>query len=367
LLDRFDIRGYVLPHNLFCLDECHLPVTICRFPDAFLFRGRSLLNAWRTRIRKERYPMPGVEAIVRRSAIVHTFEAWYTYTVQAARACKKYAVPLVITHWDTLPYSQTAESQQRAEIDFALQVAAKILATTEAARQVLLDEGVPSDKIELRSMGVDSRRFCPGDRPSELTEQLGIGAEDFVYLFLGRLAQDKGIRELLHAFHGLCRGAGSSRLKLLLVGKGPERDWILTRAASWGIQDRILVAAPVPYRLIHLWHRLGDVFVFPSIPSATVQEQFGYALVEAMCTGRAVITTSTGGIPEVVGEAARLVSPGDIEGLRNAMRELRDNALERERLGSLARNRAVELYSSTVVAEHISRLYLELLGKDETR
>jgi glycosyltransferase involved in cell wall biosynthesis len=150
------------------------------------------------------------------------------------------------------------------------------------------------------------------------------------------------------------------------VGQGLERKWILEQAVSWGLQERILVAEPVPYRLVHLWHRLGDVFVFPSIPSATVQEQFGYALVEAMCSGRAIITTPTGGIPEVIGEAACLVSAGNIEELMNAMRAMRENAAERERLGLLARKRAVQLYSSTVVAEHISRLYLELLEKGET-
>lgn len=360
LLDRFDIRAYVLPQNRFDLSGCRLPVEVCYFPDAWR-GGRSLINAWRTRILKQRYPMPGVARIAASAQIVHTFEAWYTYTQQAARACRAAGVPLVITHWDTLPYSQSVDQRARDEIDETLHAASKVVATTAAARSALLLEHVPEEKIIVQGMGVDTTRFSPGERSPALARRLGIGDRDFVYLFLGRLAPEKGIRDLVGAFYRVSQERTLPSSKLLLVGHGPEEEWVRRQAASWGLQERLLLAPPVAYAEVHLWHRLGDLFVFPSVPSERAQEQFGYALVEAMSSGQPVITTNTGGIPEVVGNCACRVAPGDVDALAAAMIELRRNEGERRRLASLARQRALERYSSMVVAERLGRIYDDLL------
>src|SRR4051812_6838042 len=74
LLDRFDIRAYVLPQNSFDLSSTRIPVHVCRFPDAVA--GKSIVNAFRSRVLAQKYPMPGVDAIVRAVDVVHTFEAW---------------------------------------------------------------------------------------------------------------------------------------------------------------------------------------------------------------------------------------------------------------------------------------------------
>src|SRR5688572_7017943 len=113
LMDRFDIRAYVLPQNRFDLNGCPLPVTVCQFPDARWFGGRSVINAWRSRVRGERYPMPGLGNIIAHSDIVHTFEAWNAYTRQAATICARHGVPLVVTHWDTQPYEGRVDSSLR--------------------------------------------------------------------------------------------------------------------------------------------------------------------------------------------------------------------------------------------------------------
>ncbi|HEV8130585.1 MAG TPA: glycosyltransferase family 4 protein [Acidobacteriota bacterium] len=360
LLDRFDLHAYILPQNRFALDDCRLPITVCRYPDAWLFAGRSLLNSWRTRVLGERYPMPGVRGIVRKSDVVHTFEGWYSYTRQAARACRQYHVPLVVTHWDTIPYQGKLDPNLRREIAETYRIAARILATSDAARDALLKDGIAENKIEIQPMGVDVDRFSPGDADQELKERLGIHSDDFVFLFIGRFVAEKGIRQLAGAFRSLCQQSSAARVKLLLVGSGPEEAWLRSCTESWELEQKILIAAPVPYSQLHRWYRLGNAFVYPSVPFNEVQEQFGYALVEAMSAGRAIVTTVNGGIPYVVGNAAKLVSPGDEGQLCEAMAFLWRNAAERHELGTLARRRAVNLFSTRVVSESLSRVYREV-------
>jgi glycosyltransferase involved in cell wall biosynthesis len=360
LMDRFDIRAYVLPQNRFDLTGCRLPVTVCPFPDARWFGGRSLINAWRSRVRGERYPMPGLGRIIAHSDIVHTFEAWNAYTRQAATICARHGVPLVVTHWDTQPYAGRVDSSLRAKIMKAHAQAACILAPTNAAREALLTDGVSPEKIQLQGMGVDASRFSPGERDPELARQIPLRLGDFVFLFIGRLVEDKGVFELTRAFCRLRELIGTLDQKLLLVGDGPERPRVLSAARSAGLEDRVSLVPAVPYREIHRWHRLASVFVFPSIPLESVAEQFGYALIEAMSTGTPVITSSSGGIPDVVGKAALVVPPGDVEKLSQAMARLRTDKAERDRLGSLGRKKVLDSFSTEVVSKNLARLYRKL-------
>ena len=360
LMDRFDIRAYILPQNRFDLNGCPLPVTICQFPDARWLGGRSLINAWRSRVRGERYPMPGLGRIIAHSDIVHTFEGWNAYTRQAATICGRRGVPLVVTHWDTQPYEGRVDSSLRIEIMKAYSQASCILAPTNAAREALLADGVSPAKIVLQGMGVDARRFSPGERDPELMRQIPLRLDEFVFLFVGRLVADKGVSELARAFCRVRELIRTMDQKLLLVGDGPERPRVLAAARSAGLEDRIVLVPPVPYREIHRWHRLASVFVFPSIPIGSVAEQFGYALVEAMSTGTPVITTSSGGIPDVVGKAAIVVPPGDVEGLSQAMARLRTDVAERKRMGSLGRKHVLDYFSTEVVSKNLARIYRKL-------
>src|SRR5262249_35570767 len=69
------------------------------------------------------------------------------------------------------------------------------------------------------------------------------------------------------------------------------------------------------------------LFVFPSL-----YEGFGLPVLEAMGCGVPVITSNTSALPEVAGDAALLVDPGDVEGMAAAMASILDSASLRERL-----------------------------------
>jgi glycosyltransferase involved in cell wall biosynthesis len=95
----------------------------------------------------------------------------------------------------------------------------------------------------------------------------------------------------------------------------------------------------------------------------SLKEAFGLAVVEAMAMGKAVIATTTGGLPEVVaqGETGLLVPPGDAESLAAAVVSLLEDKVRREQMGRSGKARAQERFSLDASVRHIEQLYGEVL------
>ena len=97
---------------------------------------------------------------------------------------------------------------------------------------------------------------------------------------------------------------------------------------------------------------------------AAVRERLDIAVVEAMAMGKAVVATTTGGLPEVVaqGETGLLVPPGDAESLAEAAITLLKNTFRREQMGVCGRMRAQERFSLDASVAHMEQLYKHVLG-----
>jgi glycosyltransferase involved in cell wall biosynthesis len=206
-------------------------------------------------------------------------------------------------------------------------------------------------------MGIDTDRFCPAPPDPGLVGQVGIRGGDRVVLYVGRFSEEKGVLGLIEAARDLGPG-----VRVLLVGDGPQAREVHARIEALGLTESVRVLPPVRYAEVHLWHRLADVFVLPSETRTGAAEQFGYALAEAMATGTAVVARATGGVPDLVGDAGRLVAGDSPAALRDAIRTLLTDAPLRIKLGGLARTRAVETYSTRVVAESLRQIYREAIG-----
>jgi glycosyltransferase involved in cell wall biosynthesis len=155
----------------------------------------------------------------------------------------------------------------------------------------------------------------------EIPAEIGHEADPPEVLFVGRLSEEKGIRELVQASEGL---------NLVVAGDGPLRG-LLPNALGFVPRDEA-------QRLLSR----AAVVVIPSH-----REGLPLVLLEAMAHARAIVATPVGGIPSVVedGVTGLLVPKGDSEALRAAItRLLGDSALRRE-LGAAARARVQEVAS----------------------
>ncbi len=169
--------------------------------------------------------------------------------------------------------------------------------------------------------GVDTAAFQlqNPNRSRELRASLNIGSDDIVIGYIGRILQMKGVDLLVEAFAELKAQHRNRGIKLLLVGSGEAEQEIMRLAQVRGIVDFIRHVASVPQREVPDYMRALDVLVLPSRRQAMWAEQFGRVLVEAMAAGKIVIGSSSGAIPEVIGDAGFVFPENDSDALAGSL------------------------------------------------
>ncbi len=107
---------------------------------------------------------------------------------------------------------------------------------------------------------------------------------------------------------------------------------------------------------INQYYAEASVAVIPSL-----YEGFGLPAGEAMSSGVPVVSTTGGALPEVVGDAGLLVSPGDEDALADALEDLFETPDQRDRLGEAGRQRILEKFSWDVAARQMTRYYYQVI------
>jgi glycosyltransferase involved in cell wall biosynthesis len=176
-------------------------------------------------------------------------------------------------------------------------------------------------RVRVSYPAIDSKAFVDLDEGavdrSLLTRNL---RRNGYILSLSRLTPAKGVDDLLAAY---AVSQARDHVKLVVVGNGPAADDLKAIVRSAGLGDRVVFLTDVDdSEKAHLMNG-SAAFVLPSKPRPEFTETFGIALVEKMLAGGGpVITTTTGGIPEAVGDTALFFPAGDVEALSQRIDEV---------------------------------------------
>jgi len=214
----------------------------------------------------------------------------------------------------------------------------EIIAVSQStARDVRDFFRVPAKRLTMIYNGLNHDRFSsgPGEEAKALVaERCGLRAPFFLYI--ARLEHPaKNHVRLLEAFNRFKAGARSD-WQLVLGGSdwhGAEAIHAFIRQSPFKRDIRCL--GFVPEADLPDWYRAADVFVYPSL-----FEGFGLPPIEAMACGCPVISSSRGSLGEVVGDAAAIVIPEDINSLQEQMTRLSTDHALRERLREAGLKRA---------------------------
>lgn len=180
----------------------------------------------------------------------------------------------------------------------------------------------------------------------------------FTIGFVGRLAAEKGVFDLLDAFSAL-----DDDSQLLYVGDGPDRRKLENLACERGLKDRVAFAGLAPRDRLGKYYDRMSVLVLPSRSTPTWKEQFGVVLAEAMVLGIPVIGSSSGAIPEVVGEAGFIFPEGDVASLTERLQTLRDDVRMRAAIAASARSRGTAMYTPQAMASQLRDVFEALSTK----
>jgi glycosyltransferase involved in cell wall biosynthesis len=244
----------------------------------------------------------------------------------------------------------------------AARLSDRVIATDEATRdEVPRYLGVAPEKVVVLPNGIDAdeiREATPPDWERVARQALpSLKTASVVLLSVGRIEKYKGFGDTLEALERLsAKGALPPGWAWVVVGAGRYANAILKRRRH-GVARHLLLAGRVSETLLHALYERSDLFVH-----ATRYEGSSLVTLEAMAHGLPVVATRAGGIPDKVdATSGRLVEPGDIDGLSNAIAELLASPAKRKQLGKRGRERALQQFGWPALATRTLRLYEELL------
>ncbi len=235
----------------------------------------------------------------------------------------------------------------------------RVVAVGEAVRQaVIRNEGIAPHRVDVIYNGIHLERFNFQPTASEraaIRASIGLEPDGLVLIQVARLDY---LKDHATAIRAIERVAGRCpRARLVLVGDGPERGSIdaLVQQRDLGRYVRFLGLRKDIPRLL----AASDIVLLTSI-----SEGIPLTLIEAMATGRPVVSTRVGGVAEVVvdGQTGLLASSPDDGALAEQILHLADDPARRDAMGRLGRQRAESLFSENTMHDHYDRLYREMLN-----
>lgn len=231
----------------------------------------------------------------------------------------------------------------------ALRRATAVTVPNQEMRERLLQLGANPSTTLVRPMGADvtAVRAVRGER------------QDGRLLFVGRLAEKKGVAVLLEALASPDRDEDWS---LDVIGDGPLRARL--EAAARGLGGRVRFLGSVDRRGVAAAMAECEVFVVPSVPAAHGdQDGLPVVLLEAMAAGCAIVASWLPGIDAVLvdGHTGLLVPPGDTQALAAAVSRLLGEPELRSKLGAAAAA-AADAYSIETVGEQYAELLASVIA-----
>lgn len=293
--------------------------------------------------------------------IVHT-QTPFMLGVLGAKWATRYNVPLVSTnHTLYTEYVHYAPVRPKALTKAFLVWLMKwyytgcgaVVVPSKPVEAILRSYGVKT-RVEIIKTGIDCVPPLAPDKRTEVRSRYGAAENDFLLLYVGRIAREKNLRMLLSAFRTVL--ARHDRVKLLLVGGGPALAETKAFSSSLGLDGKAEFLGMLKRHDISPIYAAADAFVFPS----TTETQ-GIAICEAMSAGLPVVAVNAGGIPENVQDGVDgFLTNDSADEFADRMSFLITHDRERAEMGARARDNACN-FSVERMVDQFERFYLSVV------
>ncbi len=266
-------------------------------------------------------------------------DAHYFYPdgVAAARLGAALGKPVVITARGTDVTWIPRYRRPRAQIQWAAERAAAIVAVSQALKDKVAALGVDSGKITVLRNGVDLDRFGPRDRTAI---RAGWGLAGPVWLTVGHLVALKGVHLVIEAL------ARVPEATLLIAGEGPEQRKLRGLVDRLGLHARVRMLGAIPHAQLCDYYNAADVLV-----QASSREGMPNVVLESLACGTPVVAAPFAGAAELLAapEAGEIAAQRSAEGIAAAWLQLRERAPTRAATRAVAERLG---WSPVVEAQH---------------
>jgi len=339
LLDRARAHG-----GIECIETPHLIRPLHPLRDWLCYRDlRRLIRDWKPHV---------VHTHSSKAGIIARLAAW------------KERIPCVVHTIHGLAFHPYQKKWRNAIYIIAERIAAKrchrIICVADAMRDQALAAGIgrPEQYITVYS-GMEVERFLdPAWSRADVRAELGLDEDDFVIGTISRLAELKGHDDLLDAVGPLMRE--HPHVKLLWVGDGWWRDRLLKRVADMGLRDQVITTGLVGPDEIPKYHQVMDV-----VAHMSYREGLPRVVTQALLSGLATIAYDVDGTREVCidGETGRLLKPGDVPALAEAVRWMIEHLEQRKEMGRRGRELCRQRFAAAAMVRQLEEIYEAQLAR----
>jgi L-malate glycosyltransferase len=223
------------------------------------------------------------------------------------------------------------------------------ICSSEAIRQLLIQEGVPPQRAVTVHEGVDLDRAAKAP-PVNLHEELWLPHHAPIVGHIAALVPHKGQKHLVEAAALVVQQVPDARF--VIAGEGELREALERQIREHRLEKHVFLLGFRPDVLSVL--KAFDVFVMSS-----VAEGLGTSLLDAMGAGKPVVATRAGGIPEVIAdsETGFLVEPRDHAAMAGAIVRLLDDEALRRRMGEAGQAHARAQFSAEQMVQETLKVY----------
>ncbi len=230
----------------------------------------------------------------------------------------------------------------------------RLITISESTKSQIVNlMGVPTEAITVIYPYV-TEHFSPTADCRAVANRYGLPQKYILYV--GTLERRKNIVMLLRAFVGAKRRAPLDHILVFVGQPGWLYADIFRAVEELGLETETIFLDYVPDEDLPALYSAADLFAYLSL-----YEGFGLPVLEAMACGTPVLASNAASLPEVIGEAGRMVEPGDVEGAAEAIVELLEDSGLRARLVQAGRKQARK-FSRERSATQLLRLYCETVS-----
>ena len=222
-----------------------------------------------------------------------------------------------------------------------------IICVSQPSKEDVINEFLAAkDNIRVIPNGIDINTFKPSELMKELNFRIVTTASADIPL--------KGLRHLLSALPRIIRKFPLTTLTV--IGKSPKKSKLNKIIDDLELEDRISFKSGVSEEeIVEIYHR-SDLAVIPSL-----YEGFGFGAGEAMACGTPLISTDSGGLKQVIGDAALKIKPGSVEEIEEGILKLFNEDELRTQLAIKGRKRMEEMFDWNIAAKNYAGFFEEII------
>ena len=243
------------------------------------------------------------------------------------------------------------------------QTATELIVPTKKTYDLFKEKYKVDRNVHIVPTGIEIERFYKEKfdikQLNQLRKEIGLEKDDFVILFVGRLAAEKSVDFLIDAHASICKNYPNA--KLLIVGDGPDIDKFKKQVSKLKISDNVIFTGKVPWKEVPKYYAISTVFA-----TASKSETQGLTVIEAMAASIPVVCITDESFEDAIVDGLNGYFFKNKKQYKKLIEELIENPVKVKKMGKQARINA-EAHSSKYFAERVLDVYKIAIGPNKKK